>query len=239
VLLEIKGAAGEVHAPDRVQAKEAGARKWCTAVTNTGRYGAWHYVICRNLAELGGLLRAHLPGGEILPFRRVEPAHGEHYRTCVPLTSLRAAAGAWSPEQTSLEDSPDRAEEWITWDDHPPFGPQMFVARVHGRSMEPEIPAGSLVLFRPADGLDPEGRRVLARHSGIVDPETGGQFTVKVFHREQATTPDGGVRLTRIVLKPINQDFQPIVITPAEETEVRVIGVVVAVVGSMAGRERS
>jgi hypothetical protein len=68
-------------------------------------------------------------------------------------------------------------------------------------------------------------------HSGISDPQTGGQYTLKVYTSEKAAGPDGGWRHTRIILKPLNPAHEPIVLTPADEGEVRVIGEFVEVIG--------
>ena len=71
---------------------------------------------------------------KVLPFRIVTPTRGDHFRTCVPLTSLRAAAGRFSEEQAGFDDRGEWAEEWVTWDGAPKFEPGMFVAKVLGDS---------------------------------------------------------------------------------------------------------
>ena len=68
-------------------------------------------------------------------------------------------------------------------------------------------------------------------HSGISDPHTGGQYTLKVYTSEKAAAEEGEWRHTRIVLKPLNPVHAPIVLTPESENEVRVIAEFVQVVG--------
>jgi phage repressor protein C with HTH and peptisase S24 domain len=171
----------------------------------------------------------------VLPFRVIEePGAGDHYRTCVPLVSLKAAAGYWSEEQTDLEGFASQANEWIAFETGTAFEDGMFVARVRGKSMEPEIPDNSYCLFRQPRGGSRQGRRVLVRHAGLTDPETGGEFTVKVFSSEKSGNGDGGWRHEKIVLKPLNPDFEPIELTPESEDEVRVIAEFVEVVGAAA-----
>ena len=63
----------------------------------------------------------------------------------------------------------------------------MFVARVQGKSMEPEIPDGAYCLFRQPRAGSRQGRRVLVWHSGINDPMTSGHYTLKVYTSEKAT----------------------------------------------------
>jgi len=148
----------------------------------------------------------------------------------VPLTTLRAAAGRFSEEQTGFDDRAEWAEEWVTWDDAPSFEPGMFVARVQGDSMEPEIPNGSYCLFRQPRGGSRQGRKLLVWHSGISDPHTGGQYTLKVYTSEKALAGEEGWRHTKIVLKPLNPVHQPIELTPESEEQVRVIAEFVDVI---------
>lgn len=189
MLLEIKGLKGEVHDPDRVEAKSAAAEKWARAVSNARSYGEWHYVICRDLATLPELLRQYVKVDagyrtEPLPFRVVPPEEREHWVNCVPHVTLRAAAGAWSEDQRTI-DPAAFAENWVTWEGADRFKEGMFVARVVGDSMEPEIPSGSYCLFRPPQAGTRQGRRLLVWHEGVEDRETGGQFTLMLATLEK------------------------------------------------------
>jgi type III restriction enzyme len=237
VLLEIKGKKGELHDEERVLAKNAAAKKWVAAVNNAGRYGTWAFAICKDLARLRGVLEAHArPTAEVLPFRDVpNPAPADRYRTCVPLVGLRAAAGRWSEEQGSLEESGEWAEDRVTLAARSPFERGMFVARVQRRSMEPDIPDGSYCLFRPARGGSRQGRKLLVWHSGVTDPAIGGQYTLKVYTSEKAVDPETGWQHTRIVLRPLNLDFEPPVLTPEDEGEVRELAEFVEEVGPVDG----
>lgn len=235
LMLEIKGRKGEIFAKDQVLEKNAAARKWVAAVNNSRRFGTWDYEICRDLQKLRGKLGSHVEGAAVvLPFRIVRPNPGDQFRSCVPLTSLRAAAGQWSEEQTSL-DPAEWATEWITWDDAPVFSEGMFVARVHGSSMEPLVPDGSYCLFGPPPAGSRQGRKLLVWHSGIDDPHTGGQFTLKVYTSEKRAEDDGSWAHTRVVLKPLNPAYEPVVLTPKEETDVRVVAELVCTVGKDRG----
>lgn len=233
VVLEIKGRAGEMHDENKVEAKNAAARKWCAAVSNAGRFGSWVFEICRDLDLLRASLLKHAADGERLPFRVVEsPKAAERYRTCVPLVSLRAAAGRWSEEQGSIEEIGEWAQEWVLLDEAPRLERGMFVARVQGRSMEPRIPDGSYCLFRSPGGGTRQGRILLVWHSGVADPANGGHYTVKVYSSEKASNADSDWVHTRIVLKPLNPEFEPIELVPEDESEVRVLAEFVAVIGT-------
>lgn len=165
------------------------------------------------------------PDAKVLPFRRVTPKPAQRCKTCVPLVTLTAAAGAWSDEQTNIAEPTGPDIEWVAWDGALRFTKGMFVARVDGHSMEPLIPYGAHCLFRQADEPSGADRPLLVRHSGITDPETGGQFTVKRYRAERSAE---GV--TRVVLEPANPAFAPVVPTADDADEVRVVAEVVAVV---------
>lgn len=203
------------------------------AVNNAGRYGQWIFEICKDVSRLRSILERHAEGATVLPFRSVQPGPTDRFRTCVPLVSLRAAAGKWSQEQLGLEQPGEWAEDWVTYETRTRFESGMFVARVRGDSMAPEIPDGAYCLFRQPRGGSRQGRRLLVWHSGIADPHTGGQYTLKVYTSEKATAGDEGWQHTRIILKPLNPVHQPIVLTPADEGEVRVIAEFVEAVGKL------
>lgn len=163
----------------------------------------------------------------ILPFRHTEPTEEEKYRTCVPLYTLRAAAGNFSDPQAIEPDG------WVEIPTNRQLRPGMFVAQVVGHSMEPRIPDGAYCLFSsPVEGSR-EGRIVLVQHRDIHDPETGGTYTVKRYHSGKIEDPDGTWRHPAIELRPVNPDYKPIVLPPeTDETEVRVIAEFVEVVST-------
>ncbi len=68
-------------------------------------------------------------------------------------------------------------------------------------------------------------------HSGVEDPHTGGHLTLKPHTSEEAPDPEQGWAHTRIILKPLDPACEDIELTPADETEVRVIAGLVEVVG--------
>ena len=165
------------------------------------------------------------PAADILPFPVIAPADEgfKPYDNCVPLSTLKAAAGAWSEEQAGLEALADQASQWAQLDGIR-LQRGMFVAQVTGHSMEPLIPAGSYCLFRPVPAGTRQGRKLLIRHAGTVDDETGGEYTVKVYESEKAAQDDGaGWQHSRITLKPLNPDFGAIVLEPDSEDAVSAI----------------
>ncbi|OIP35551.1 MAG: hypothetical protein AUK27_04180 [Deltaproteobacteria bacterium CG2_30_66_27] len=155
-----------------------------------------------------------------LPFRPriVHPRPEERYVTSAPLVLLKAAAGAFSDPQHVEDDG----WEWVTIETRHRLRPGMFVAQVVGKSMEPAIPNGSWCLFAsPVTGTR-QGKAVLVQLRDSADPETGERYTVKRYESEKAEDGDGW-RHTKITLRPINPDFQPITLTGEEEDRLQVI----------------
>jgi SOS-response transcriptional repressor LexA len=225
LVLEIKGIAGLIHDPNQIAAKNAAAMKWIEAVNNAKLYRQWAFVYCDDPVQLRSMILEHVPpvSTNVVYFRSVIPEAGERFETCVPLTSMRAVAGRFSEEQAGFDELASWASEWITWDNHPHFEPGMFVARVQGKSMEPEIPEGAYCLFQPPGDASRQDKRLLVWHSGIDDPVTSGHYTLKVYTSVKEETSEGSRHHTKILLKPVNPGFEPIVLTPDDEGDVRVI----------------
>lgn len=232
VMLEIKGVGGKRWDENAIYAKNAAAKKWCEAVTNIGKYGEWAFEISENLQKLRSVLEVHSAQiAEIKPFKFVEPTAKSAWKTCVPLTTLKAAAGAFSDEQIILDGFENWGDEWITWDGLTNVQHGMFVAKVTGKSMEPLIPDNSYCLFRQPTAGTRNGKIVLVWHSGITDPHTDGCFTVKVYQSEKTEYETGEWRHVRIKLNPKNPEYEPIILEPDDEGEVRVVAEFVHVVG--------
>ena len=104
----------------------------------------------------------------------------------------------------------------------------MFVAQVTGRSMEPSVPDGAYALFRsPVEGTR-QGKTVLVQLRGTVDPETGARYTLKRYESERVAAGDSW-RHARITLKPVNPEFDPIVISGADDGQLTVVAELVEV----------
>ncbi len=151
------------------------------------------------------------------PFRRITPREEDKYRTCVPLVSLKSAAGSFGEAQAV------EPEGWVEISTSRRLRPGMFVAQVVGRSMEPRVPAGAWCLFTaPVEGSR-HGRIVLVQHRDIHDPETGGSYTVKRYRSDKETDGTGTWRHREIRLEPDNPEFKPIVLKDVRDDEVRVL----------------
>ena len=156
--------------------------------------------------------------------RIVEGRAEDRYVTCLPLVPLRAAAGTFSDAQY-IE---DYAFEWVSIESRRRLRPGMFVAQVVGKSMEPAILDGSYCVFRaPVEGTR-QGKTVLVQLRDASDPETGQRYTIKRYSSEKILAGDTW-RHEKITLGPANPDFEPIILTGADEGEIKVVAELVQV----------
>ena len=164
----------------------------------------------------------------VVPLRSVSKEERVAGASAVPVIDLRFAAGAFSDVQ-ALEDG---ATDWVALPDWMQVQPGLFVARVVGESMNRRIPNGAWCLFRSRPEGTREGKVVVVQHRSISDPETGGQFTVKLYSSEKVPATDGGWQHKRITLRPDTDKpgYLPIVISADEaEGEFSVIAELLAV----------
>lgn len=155
----------------------------------------------------------------------IKPSLNERYETCVPLITLKAAAGAFSEAQQIDE----LEKTWVAIDIKQKLRPGMFVAQVIGKSMEPRIPNGSWCLFAGPVVGSRQGKIVLVQHRDIHDPDTDARFTVKRYESEKITDDTGAWQHSLIKLLPINLAYHPIVLENINEGELSVIAELVEV----------
>ena len=169
----------------------------------------------------------HAGPGALPPrLRIVQPRPEERYLTCLPLIPLKAAAGAFSDPQHFDDDD----VAWAAVETRRRLRRGMFVAQVVGKSMEPTIPDGAHCLFAaPVEGTR-QGKTVLVQLRDAADPESGERYTVKRYESEKADDKDSW-RHERVVLRPVNKDFDSIILSGADEGQLQVIAELVEVLG--------
>jgi len=169
------------------------------------QHGGWPGAFQAGLAKAAS--------GARLPFTRVEgPKPEDQFVTCLPLYTLKAAAGAFGdPQKLEGGEAPD----WVSVHARHRLRPGMFVAQVIGKSMEPTIPDGAYCVFASPLSGTLQGRTVLVKLRDQKDPETGERFTVKRYESEKVPEEESW-RHSRIILKPVNPDFKPIVLEGGE-----------------------
>jgi type III restriction enzyme len=225
---------GEIR-PNTALKSEA-ARLWCEKMSGT-KYGQWRYLFVqqrklksalaagvRSLAELADALVRDLPERQLrLISLEDERVKREAFKTLLPLYSLKAAAGFFGNGEAV------DPEGWVVADNVGRLDDRMFICRAVGRSMEPTIRDGDYVVFRAKPAGTRQGKIVLVQYRGQADPDTGGAFTVKRYSSEKEVSDDGSWRHTRVVLLPVNPDYQSIVLSQDDANHVEVLAEFVTV----------
>ena len=146
----------------------------------------------------------------VLPFRAMPENRVKPFENCVPLMTLKVAAGGFG------ESFDQETAEWVVPETRKRLHHGMFVAQVVGKSMEPRIPDGSYCLFQSPVIGSRTGRILLVQHQQIHDSETGGSFTVKKFD-STAVSGKETYRKGTILLRPLNPAYEPIVVEAGDE----------------------
>lgn len=150
------------------------------------------------------------------------------YTTHLPVYPLRAACGYFD-ECGSLPE--EEAEGWLDVSGQlRHLNKDMYIVHAEGKSMEPKIHDGDLCVFEKTAGSR-QGKIVLAKAKDELDPDAGS-YTIKQYSSEKCTDEDGRNIHTRIVLSPLNPEFQPIILEAdkAEEGEFQIYGELIQVI---------
>jgi SOS-response transcriptional repressor LexA len=126
--------------------------------------------------------------------------------THLPLFGLRAAATKFGEDFEPGEiNEPDA---WLRVPEGLRLTEGMFVAQVVGRSMEPLISDGDYCVFRaPVTGTR-QGRMLLIEQTGGPGADPSSRYTVKRYTSRKTENADGTWQHSRIVLEPLNKDFE-------------------------------
>lgn len=145
------------------------------------------------------------------------------YVDYLPFYSLKAACGAFGDWQV-VEN-----KGWIKAEGFGTLNRSMFIIQAVGKSMEPLIPDGSLCVFRANVVGSRNNKIVLVQHSEYFDTENEGCYSIKKYTSEKAYDKETGEWVhERIILRPINRDYEAIVLD--EKEEFKVIGEFLGVV---------
>jgi SOS-response transcriptional repressor LexA len=126
------------------------------------------------------------------------------FRTHLPRYSLRAAAGRF------LDNEEIEEQGWVEAPQSMPhLSPDMFVAEIAGKSMEPLIPDGSLCVFRAGVAGSRAGRLVLA------EDREANAYAVKRYMSEKSKGEEW--RHQRIRLESLNPGYPSWDLEPDEE----------------------
>ena len=115
--------------------------------------------------------------------------------THLPRYSVAVAAGKFLENQEVSEEGWEEAPSDLR------LTPELFVAKIVGRSMEPKIPDGSLCVFRGPVVGSRQGKRVLVEQFGVADADA--RYSVKRY----TSTKDEKGEHKSIRLEPLNPEF--------------------------------
>lgn len=138
-------------------------------------------------------------------YRRHVKSSVQPFRTHLPRYSLRAAAGRFLDNDEITEEGWIEAPENMTH-----LYPDMFVAEIAGRSMEPLIPDGSLCVFRANPGGSRIGRLVLA------EDRDANAYAIKRYLSEKVESEESW-KHQRIRLESLNPGYPSWDLEPDEE----------------------
>jgi len=140
---------------------------------------------------------------------RIEPEVNDDvkYIDYLPLYSLKAACGAFGEWQVVDESG------WVKVQGVGKLTRNMFVIRAVGHSMEPRIADGDFCVCRANVVGSRNNKIVLVQHNDFYDSENQGSYSIKKYSSEKAYDKETGEWLhEKIVLKPLNPSYDPIVI---------------------------
>jgi len=146
---------------------------------------------------------------QIPPSLRVEPTVNDDvkYVDFLPLYSIKAACGAFGAWQEVEE------EGWVKAEGMGKLARNMFIIKAVGKSMEPRINDGDLCVFRAGVVGSRREKIVLVQHNDHFDSDNQGRYSIKKYTSDKKYDKKTGEwEHERIVLMPLNKDYDPIVI---------------------------
>lgn len=155
---------------------------------------------------------------------RIEPdvIDSAKYVDFLPFYTIKAACGKFGEGEEA------QISGWVRAEGLGKLNKNMFVVKASGRSMEPKIPNGSLCVFRANVIGSRNNKIVLVQHNSLFDSDNSGNFTIKTYTSKKSyDTNTGEWQHESIVLNPINNSFDPIILS--EDDSYQVVGELVAV----------
>lgn len=156
---------------------------------------------------------------------RIEPVVNDDvkYIDYLPVYSIKAACGYFGEG--------DEVNElgWIRAEGVGKLNRNMYVVQAIGHSMEPRINDGDFCVFRANPAGSRQGKIVLVQHTNYYDPDYSGAYSIKEYSSVKSYDEFGNWQHEKIELKPLNKDYNPIILTPDDGDEFRVIGEFVCV----------
>jgi len=157
---------------------------------------------------------------------RIEPVVNDDVKFIdfLPVYSMKAACGYFGEGEDFSELG------WIRVEGMGRLNRNMFVVQASGHSMEPRISDGDFCVFRANPAGSRQGKIVLVQHRNFYDSDNSGAFSIKEYNSMKSYDEFGSWQHEKIELKPLNRDYNSIVITPDDGDEFQVVGEFVGVV---------
>lgn len=159
-----------------------------------------------------------IPEVKITPLIVDNVDKSERYITYLPLYTIRAACGYFGDGEEVSE------RGWIKVEGAGRLNHNMFIVQAVGHSMEPRIHDGDYCVFQANPAGTRQDKIVLAQHRGYFDDDNAGSYSIKKYHSTKITNEYGEWEHESIELRPLNPDYEPIILTPDDIDSFRIVG---------------
>lgn len=208
---------------EALQAADAIIKNTYRTLMTRGMKGCYVYFCDKALADHFRELMAEKP--EMTQEVRIEPIVNDDVKFIdfLPVYSIKAACGYFG------EGEEVRELGWIRAEGVGRLNRNMYVVQASGHSMEPRIKDGDFCVFNRNVAGSRQGKIVLVQHTNYYDPDYAGAYSIKLYSSTKSYDLFGNWQHEKIELKPLNKDFNPIILTLEDADEFRVIGEFVGV----------
>ena len=157
---------------------------------------------------------------------RIEPIVNDEvkYVDFLPVYSIKAACGYFGEGEEVSELG------WIRAEGVGKLNRNMYVVQASGHSMEPRINNGDYCVFRANPAGSRQGKIVLVQHLNYYDADYSGAYSIKEYSSYKTYDENGYWQHEKIELKPLNKDYDSIIINVTDAEEFRVIGDFVGII---------
>jgi DUF2075 family protein len=208
---------------EALQAADAIIKNTYRTLMTRGMKGCYVYFCDKALADHFRDLMAQKPAEE--PAVRIEPVVNDDvkYIDFLPVYSMKAACGYFGEGEDYSELG------WIRVEGMGKLNRNMFVVQACGHSMEPRINDGDFCVFRTNPAGSRQGKIMLVQHRNYYDADNAGAYSIKEYSSVKSYDEFGSWQHEKIELKPLNRDYNSIIITPEDGDEFQVVGELVGV----------
>jgi hypothetical protein len=212
------------NSKEALQQADAIIKNTYRTLMTRGMKGCYVYFCDQALGEHFRELMAEKPA--VAKEVRIEPVVNDDVKFIdfLPVYSIKAACGYFGEGDEVSELG------WIRVEGIGRLNRNMYVVQASGHSMEPRINDGDFCVFRANPAGSRQGKIVLVQHTNYYDADYSGAYSIKEYSSAKSYDEFGNWQHEKIELKPLNRDYNPIIITPDDGDEFRVIGEFVGVI---------